>query len=93
MDSAKVEKLIGKLISSKCMRLDVSCVTHSRTMFKQLYSGSRNGELSTQFLQVFRDWEILFSHPVERVIRFTDKVRHVIYTDPSSVKVVQLGNA
>ena len=53
---------------------------------KQLYSGSRNEKLSTQFLQVLRDWEILFSRPVERVIRLTDEVRYIIYTDASSVQ-------
>ena len=73
------------------MRLDVSCVTHSRIVYKQLYSGSRNGKSSTQFLQVLCAWEILFSQPVERVIRFTNKVRNVIYTDASSVQDGSIG--
>ena len=60
-------------------------------MYKQLYSGSCNGKSSTQFLQVLRDWEIRFFHPVERVIRFTDKVKHVIYTDASSVQGGSIG--
>ena len=68
------------------MRLDVSCVTHSRIVYKQLYSGSRNGKSSTQFLQVLCAWEILFSQPVERVIRFTNKVKNDIYIDASSVQ-------
>ena len=40
---------------------------------------------------MLRDWEIRFFHPVERVIRFTDKVKHVIYTDASSVQGGSIG--
>ena len=91
MDSDKVEKLIGKLNFFQMYAVGRIMRYTFPIMYKQLYSGSRNGKLSTQFLQVLRDWEILFSRPVKRVIRFTDKVRHVIYTDASSVQGGSIG--
>ena len=86
MDSAKLEKLIGKLNFFQMHAVGRVMRYTFPIMYKQLYSGPRNEKLSTRFLQVLRDWETLFSRPVERVIRLTDEVRYIIYTDASSVQ-------
>ena len=91
MESRMVEKLIGKLNFFQMYAVGRIMRYTFPIMYKQLYSGIPDGKLSTHFVQALRDWETLFSRPVEREIRFTDNAKYIIYTDASSVKGGSIG--
>ena len=91
MDSKMVEKLIGKLNFFQMYAVGKIMRYTFPIMYTQLYSGIPKGKLSIQFAQVLRDWEIVFSRPVEREICFMDGAKYIIYTDASSVQGGSIG--
>ena len=91
MEPKLVEKLIGKLNFFQMYAVGRIMRYTFPIMYTQLYSGIPKGKLSTQFAQVLREWEIIFSRPVEREIRFTDSAKYIIYTDASSIQGGSIG--
>ena len=91
MSSEMVEKLIGKLNFFQMQAVGRIMRHTFPIMYKQLYSGVPEERLSMQFVQALREWERLFSRPVERAIRFTNNVKYIIYTDASSVMGGSIG--
>ena len=91
MEPKMVEKLIGKLNFFQMYAVGRIMRYTFPIMYTQLYSGIPKGKLSTQFAQVLREWEIIFSRPVEREIRFTDSAKYIIYTDASSIQGGSIG--